>query len=94
MKSFLYFEPATLDEAFDLLHRFGEKGKFLAGGTDLFIQMKQGKVFPQSVISLNQIQQLNFIEADSEIGKGSRTFPSPRKRFWKDGGRGRSEEKG
>ena len=66
----------------------------MAGGTDLLVQMKQGKVFPQSVISLNRIQQLNFIEVDSEIRKGSKTFPSLRKRFWKARRRGRSEEKG
>jgi carbon-monoxide dehydrogenase medium subunit len=70
MKPFAYFEPATLDEACDLLHRFGEKAKVLAGGTDLLVQMKQGKISPQAVISLNRIQQLNFIELDSEIRIG------------------------
>jgi len=73
MKPFAYFEPATLDEAFDLLHRFGEQAKVLAGGTDLLVQMKRGKVFPQSLISLNRIQQLNFIEVDSEIRIGPLT---------------------
>lgn len=73
MKPFAYFEPATLDEAFDLLHHFGDKAKVLAGGTDLLVQMKQGKVFPQSVISLNRIQQLNFIEVDSGIRIGPLT---------------------
>jgi len=42
----------------------------LAGGTDLLVQMKQGKISPQAVISLNRIQQLNFIELDSEIRIG------------------------
>jgi CO/xanthine dehydrogenase FAD-binding subunit len=73
MKPFTYFEPATLDEALDLLHHFGGKAKVLAGGTDLLVQMKQGKIFPQSVISLNRIPQLNFIEVDSEIRIGPLT---------------------
>jgi carbon-monoxide dehydrogenase medium subunit len=73
MKPFTYFEPATLDEALDLLHQYGEKAKVLAGGTDLLVQMKQGRVFPEPVISLNRIQQLNFIEVDSEIRIGPLT---------------------
>ena len=73
MKPFEYFEPATLDEAFDLLHRFGEKAKVLAGGTDLLVHMKQGKIFPQAVVSLNGIPELDFIEVDSEIRFGPLT---------------------
>ena len=45
----------------------------MAGGTDLLVQMKQGKIFPQAVVSLNRIQQLNFIELDSEIRIGPLT---------------------
>jgi len=45
----------------------------LAGGTDLLVQMKQGKISPNAVVSLNRIQQLNFIEVDSEIRIGPLT---------------------
>jgi len=71
MKSFDYFEPATLDEALDLLHQYGQKARVLAGGTDLIVQMKQGKISPEAVVSLNRIPELNFIELDSEIRIGS-----------------------
>jgi carbon-monoxide dehydrogenase medium subunit len=35
--------------------------------------MKQGKISPQAVISLNRIQELNFIEVDAEIRIGALT---------------------
>jgi len=73
MKPFHYFEPTTLEEALDLLHQYGERGKVLAGGTDLIVQMKQGKVSPEAVISLARIQALNFIEIGSEIRIGPLT---------------------
>jgi carbon-monoxide dehydrogenase medium subunit len=73
MKPFHYFEPKTLEEALDLLHHYGERGKVLAGGTDLIVQMKQGKVSPEAVISLSRIQALNFIEVDSKIKIGPLT---------------------
>jgi carbon-monoxide dehydrogenase medium subunit len=73
MNPFSYFEPANLDEALDLLHEYGDRAKVLAGGTDLLVQMKQGRISPQAVISLNRIQELNFIEVDSEIRIGPLT---------------------
>jgi carbon-monoxide dehydrogenase medium subunit len=73
MKPFSYFEPATLEEALDLLHEYGERAKVLAGGTDLVVQMKQTKVSPEAIISLFRIQELNFIEIDSEIRMGPLT---------------------
>ena len=73
MKPFAYFEPATLEEALDLLHEYGERAKVLAGGTDLVVQMKQKKVSPEAVISLFRIQELNFIETDPEIRIGPLT---------------------
>jgi CO/xanthine dehydrogenase FAD-binding subunit len=73
MRPFAYSEPASLDEALDLLHEYGDRAKVLAGGTDLLVQMKQGKISPQTMISLNRIQELNFIEVDSEIRIGPLT---------------------
>lgn len=70
MKTFNYFEPTTLEEALDLLQLYGERAKVLAGGTDLVVQMKQGKISPEAVISLARLPELNFVEVDSEIRIG------------------------
>jgi len=73
MKPFDYFEPTTLEEALDLLQLYGERAKVVAGGTDLVVQMKQGKISPEAVISLARLPELNFIEVDSEIRIGPMT---------------------
>jgi carbon-monoxide dehydrogenase medium subunit len=73
MKSFQYFEPSTLNEALEILNRYQSRVKVLAGGTDLVVQMKQGKTNPEAVISLNRLQELNFIKVDSGIRIGPLT---------------------
>jgi len=70
MKPFSYFEPTTLEGALDLLQQYGERAKILAGGTDLVVQMKQGKIRPEAVISLSRIPGLDIIKSDSEIRIG------------------------
>ena len=45
--SFDYHEPSSLAEALAIGARFGADGRFLAGGTDLIIQMRRGKVAPR-----------------------------------------------
>lgn len=70
MKSFQYFEPSTLPEALEILHRYENRARVLAGGTDLVVQMKQAKIRPEAIISLRQLQELNFIEVGSGIRIG------------------------
>lgn len=73
MKPFAYLEPTTLEEALDLLQGYGKRAKVLAGGTDLVVQMKQGKINPEVVINLSRIRELNFMKIDSEIRIGPLT---------------------
>jgi carbon-monoxide dehydrogenase medium subunit len=75
MRPFEYIEPSTLGEALDLLHQYGDKAKVLAGGTDLIVQMKQGKVHPQAMISLRNLSELNFVEVTSGKSSGLRLGP-------------------
>ena len=37
MKAFEYFSPRTLEEAFELLTKYGEEAKLMAGGTGLAV---------------------------------------------------------
>jgi CO/xanthine dehydrogenase FAD-binding subunit len=71
MKPFEYFEPCTLEEALDLLDRYGQEAKVLAGGTDLVVQMKEGKVLPRVVIGLRRLREIHFINVASEIRLGA-----------------------
>jgi carbon-monoxide dehydrogenase medium subunit len=57
--SFEYFEPNTPEETVALLSKYREDAALLAGGTDLFIKMKQGLITPKVII---RIRQPSFIE--------------------------------
>jgi carbon-monoxide dehydrogenase medium subunit len=57
--SFEYLEPSTLEETVAALSKYGDDAVILAGGTDLFVKMKQSLMEPKYVI---RIKQPNFIE--------------------------------
>jgi CO/xanthine dehydrogenase FAD-binding subunit len=62
LPKFCYHEPGTLNEATDLMIEFGEDASILAGGTDLLVNMKRGKVSPGHVVCLSRIQALKKVE--------------------------------
>jgi carbon-monoxide dehydrogenase medium subunit len=70
-QEFQYHEPRTLAEALSLLQTHGAAAKILAGGTDLLVQMKLGKIIPHHVIQISKISELHFLTA----GKGLRIGP-------------------
>jgi len=57
--SFEYFEPNTPEETVALLEKYKERAVILAGGTDLFIRMKQGVIDPKVII---RVKHPSFIE--------------------------------
>jgi len=69
--SFEYHEPTSLAEAVDLGDRFGADGRFLAGGTDLIIQMRRGKLRPRHVVSLHRIPGLDGIGVNGAVTLGA-----------------------
>lgn len=71
MRPFGYHAPATLDEAIALLHELGDKGRPVAGGTDIVVQMKEGHTrfpYPDMVVGLQRIPDLQGIEFSDEHG--------------------------
>lgn len=57
--------PSTLDEAFDLLDRYGDDARPIAGGTALVLLMEQRLVRPGHLISLGRISGLDGIAAQN-----------------------------
>jgi carbon-monoxide dehydrogenase medium subunit len=68
---FDYHQPASVEEAVSLAARFREQGRFLAGGTDLIVQIERGRVAPRHVIALQDVPGLTGIEADGGIVLGA-----------------------
>jgi carbon-monoxide dehydrogenase medium subunit len=62
MKNFEYFKPASVKEAVELKAKYGDKGTFLLGGTDLVIAMDAGAITPDAVIDLKGIKELEKLE--------------------------------
>jgi carbon-monoxide dehydrogenase medium subunit len=60
---FEYHAPASLEEAVELLSRYGDEASLLAGGTDLIVNMKQRLVQPKHIISIKNITELLGVEA-------------------------------
>ena len=66
MIDFEYHAPTSLEQVFELLDRYGDDARVIAGGTSLVIQMKQRLTQPSHVIGLKGIDSLNFIESTPE----------------------------
>jgi CO/xanthine dehydrogenase FAD-binding subunit len=73
LKPFDYYAPDTLDDAFSLLDRYGEKAKVLAGGTDLLVSLRSGLLHPVCLIDISGIPPLRQVTEDRDwlrIGAG------------------------
>lgn len=73
LNRFEYIRPHTVDEALSHLGRLSKEAKILAGGTDLFIQIKKKRVSPRYLIDLMGIPELGQIEeknGEVRIGSG------------------------
>jgi len=72
--SFEYFSPRTVPEAVNLLVRYGQEAKLLAGGHSLVPLMKLRLAAPRYVVDLNRIDGLSYIrEADGFLRLGALT---------------------
>ena len=55
---FRYLRPRQLSEAFDILGRFGPEASMLAGGTDLVVGLRTGRIAPRVVVDLKRMADL------------------------------------
>jgi carbon-monoxide dehydrogenase medium subunit len=65
-EAFEMFQPATLQEASRLLKENGPGGRFLAGGTDLVIAMKEKGLLPKYIVDLKRVPGLGGIRENSD----------------------------
>lgn len=69
------FTPKSVKEAISLLSDHGEKAEVIAGGTDLLVRMKRGDAFPDYLINMEGLKELEYIRYDEKKGLriGART---------------------
>lgn len=56
-----YFRPKSIDEAISFCQCYGEGARYIAGGTDLMVKIKDKQIRPRYLISLKSIPGLDHI---------------------------------
>ncbi len=62
---FEYHAPASLEDALELLDRYGDEGKVLAGGQSLIPLMKLRFASPGALVDINGIEGLDSIQEEN-----------------------------
>jgi CO/xanthine dehydrogenase FAD-binding subunit len=70
---FEYDEPSSIQETVDILAEHGDRARLLAGGTDLIIMMRRGRISPKHVISLWGVPGLDSLRGNGETTIGALT---------------------
>ncbi|MCK5542387.1 MAG: xanthine dehydrogenase family protein subunit M [Desulfobacterales bacterium] len=74
MKAFKYLSPKTVEEAIAFHGQHSETSKFIGGGTDVIVKLKEGWMEPDFLISLKKIEEMSELhknEATQELSIGA-----------------------
>jgi carbon-monoxide dehydrogenase medium subunit len=71
MKKFDYSKAKTLDEVLYFLNQYGKRAVLIAGGTDVMVMIKQKKMSPEILISLQGVPGLDRIQYDGDLRIGA-----------------------
>ncbi|WP_457551296.1 FAD binding domain-containing protein [Desulfobacula sp.] len=69
MKAFTYLSPKTVEEAIDFHGQHSETAKYMGGGTDVIVKLKDGWMEPDFLISLKKIKILNELHKNDATGE-------------------------
>src|SRR3989440_9450128 len=70
LPKFEYRVPRTIAEAVKIIADAGPEGQFVAGGTDLYPNMKRRQQTPRTVISVMRLPELNQVTGGGGRGLG------------------------
>ncbi len=68
LPKFSYRVPRTVAEAVKMMGEAGPAGQFVAGGTDLYPNMKRRQQTPGTVISVTRLPELHELSGDAQNG--------------------------
>lgn len=69
MHHFQYLIPHSVDEAISLVESHRTRARYIAGGTDMIVKIKEGKAAPDYLVSLKHIPDLERLTLDRETGE-------------------------
>lgn len=61
------YKPNTVEETIEFLDQYREKGKIIAGGTDLVIDIKNRKANFEALIDVSSIEEMSFIKVEKNL---------------------------
>ena len=73
MKKFDYHMPESLQEAFRLMESQRGRARYIAGGTDVIVRIKQRAIEPDALVSLRHIRDLAGVHWNGGLRLGSTT---------------------
>jgi carbon-monoxide dehydrogenase medium subunit len=66
LRRFRLEEPESVQEAAELLGRYGDSAKVYAGGTELLLAMKEGLIQYERLINVKTLKGLNEVKLDNQ----------------------------
>lgn len=74
MHDFVFLKAESISDALKLKDEYKEEASFIAGGTDLLVDLRNEKVEPEALIDISDLSELVFVkENDGEIEIGACT---------------------
>jgi len=68
LNRFEYFEPGSIQEASEVLDKYGEEAKIIAGGIDLLPKMRIGSIKADCLVSVQNIPELSYFRYGNDSG--------------------------
>ena len=73
MRAFEYFAPRSLAEATEVLAKYQGEARTVAGGTDLLLKMKAGRLSPKAIVNIKRVPELRGLTFNSHLTLGALT---------------------
>ncbi|HWQ21850.1 MAG TPA: xanthine dehydrogenase family protein subunit M [Clostridia bacterium] len=74
IKELEYHSARDLKEALELAEHFGPRKRFLSGGTDVMVRLKEGLVKEDVIVDLSRVAELRFVREEAgavHVGAGA-----------------------
>jgi CO/xanthine dehydrogenase FAD-binding subunit len=68
VKTFEYSAPKTIAEAVAILSKMGDRARILAGGTDLLVQVREGRRSVGLILDIKNMDEVNQLQFDPKQG--------------------------
>lgn len=63
---FAYICPSSLGGALQILEDYGERARVIAGGTDLMMEIREGKLGAEILVDITRIPELRYIREEGD----------------------------